>query len=441
MEIIIEKVSNGFRQTTIGKLHGRKHVKRTNNIRKIEYLIANLPSNPHFVEINNKDLRIVYSKTDVLILKQYQKNLTTTIYESVLDTIDENTPIVKNVKKNHKKLAALALTTTILVSSIVSGLSLKNDKAIIESNPLQYVVLEDSPSVSHIEPQLVSEDNFVLEHRLMQTKQLVSNQITNNVDIPISTNMNEYSINKVINFINSQDGKYTFQIADEFGIDPYTFICLMMAESSLNHEGTIPGGEYYNGFGVGICQLEEPSGQEITAFNYATNQEETIYETLENALDKKTNIKIGIMRYQNVLEKYHGNERLALQSYNFGYGLVDLIVQIYADEKGISFSDVVDNYEDTGWLKYVKQASSDPVGFVSSLDSNKYNNFISTIDYLKNWQYGSYGNGNYLEDLYSYYLGIYSNNIVNGNIIQTNLTNNEVNKASLDDVRQIDRIM
>ena len=79
MEIIIEKVSNGFRQTTIGKLHGRKHVKRTNNIRKIEYLIANLPSNPHFVEINNKDLRIVYSKTDVLILKQYQKNLSTTI--------------------------------------------------------------------------------------------------------------------------------------------------------------------------------------------------------------------------------------------------------------------------------------------------------------------------------------------------------------------------
>ena len=248
--------------------------------------------------------------------------------------------------------------------------------------------------------------------------------------------INLNSIDKIVNFINSADGKYTFQLAQEFGVDPYTFVCLMMNESSLNHEGTIPGGQYYNGFGVGICQLETPNGQEITAFNYDTNQSETIYETMDNALDKRLNIKMGIMRYQNVLQRYHGNEKLALQSYNFGYGLIDLIVQIYADEIGVSFDDVVDNYQDVGWLKYVQQVSSNPQAFAQKLDTDKYSNYSGTINYLKKWQYDSYGNGNYLKNLYSYYLGIYSSNIINGEIIQTNLTDNNVVKVSLEDSKK-----
>ena len=208
----------------------------------------------------------------------------------------------------------------------------------------------------------------------------------------------------------------------------------MMVESSLNHNDTIPGGIYYNGSGVGICQLETPNGQEITAFNYNTGQSETIYETMSNALDRKTNIKMGVMHYQNVLERYHGNEKLALQSYNFGYGLVDLIIEIYANEKGVSFDNVVDNYQDVGWLKYVKQVSNDPVSFANALDINKYSNHIATINYLKSWQHNTYGNGNYLQDIYSYYLGIYSSNIVSGNIVQTNLTNNEVIKVALTEI-------
>ena len=147
------------------------------------------------------------------------------------------------------------------------------------------------------------------------------------------------------------------------------------------------------------------------------------------------------MRYQNMLERYHGNEKLALQSYNFGHGLVDLIIQIYADEKGISFDDVVNNYEDTGWLKYVSQVSNDPIGFANSLDLNKYSNYNATIKYLKNWQYGNYGTSDYLKNLYGYYLGIYSSNIVNGNIVQTNLINNDVIKVSLSSLDNNDHIL
>lgn len=456
MEVVIEKTINGYRQTITDKVHGKTRVRRTNSIRRIESLIANLPTNPHFVEINNNDIKIVYPNRQTLVLKKYQKNLDSRVYERILAGIDEDTPIVKNIKKNNKRLATLALTTVVLASSIIGvTTSLGNDKTVeteFLNAPSQYVYVDNSISpdtfesispdvVESNQPSLVDEVNFNLEQRILQTKQILNNQIANNNNIPLATRMDEYTINKIVGFINSEDGKYTFQIAEDFGIDPYTFVCLMMGESSLDHEATIPGGAYYNGFGVGICQLESPSGQQITAFNYSTNQSETIYETMENAIDKKTNIKMGIMRYQNVLERYHGNEKLALQSHNFGYGLVDLIVQIYANEKGVSFDEIVDNFEDTGWLKYVEQASSDPVGFANSLDINKYSDYSATIEYLKNWQYGGYGNGNYLKSLYGYYLGVYSSNIVDGNIIQTNLTNNEVVTVALTDINENNHII
>lgn len=463
MEIVIEKVGNTFRQTRIDKINGQKRIRRTNNMKTIANLIIKLPTNPNFVEINNKDLKIVYSNHNTLVLKQYQKNINSQIYETVLNRIVENTPIVKNVKKNNKRLATLAITGCILISTIV-GINLKDDsndnlKKMPSSNSyIASSILEDDvpkkgkteinyfdyqdnlkPETVFEEPasvELIDENNFTLEERINQTKRTLNNQINNNIDIPISIKINDYTLNKIINFINSEDGKYFFQIADDFGIDPYTFICLMMVESSLNHNDTIPGGIYYNGSGVGICQLETPNGQEITAFNYNTGQSETIYETMSNALDRKTNIKMGVMHYQNVLERYHGNEKLALQSYNFGYGLVDLIIEIYANEKGVSFDNVVDNYQDVGWLKYVKQVSNDPVSFANALDINKYSNHIATINYLKSWQHNTYGNGNYLQDIYSYYLGIYSSNIVSGNIVQTNLTNNEVIKVALTEIKE-----
>ena len=459
MEIVIEKINNGYRQTITDTDKGKMHIRRTNSIRKIESLIADLPRDPLFVEVNNKDIKVFYPNHQTLILKKYQKNLTSQVYLRILKSIDEDTPYIKNVKKNNRKLAVLALTTVVLTSSLIGVASFGHDKDVDTeslSASSQYVHVEipvttdissndfpehDIPEVvESSQPKLIDEENFDLDQRILQTKQIINHQIVNNDNIPIATRMDEYTINKIVNFINSDDGIYTFQMTKEFGIDPYTFICLMMTESSLDHENSIPGGNNYNGFGVGICQLESPSGQEITAFNYSTNQNETIYETMENAIDKRSNIKMGIMRYQVVLERYHGNEKLALQAHNFGYGLVDLIVQIYADEKGVSFDEIVDNLKDTGWLKYVIQASNDPVGFANSLDINKYSNYSKTIEYLKNWQYGNYGNSDYLKDLYSYYLGIYSSNIVNGNIVQTNLTNNEVIKVSLTDINENDYI-
>ena len=132
------------------------------------------------------------------------------------------------------------------------------------------------------------------------------------------------------------------------------------------------------------------------------------------------------MRYQKVLEKYHGNEKMALQSYNYGQGLMDLIVAIYADETGRTFDDVVVDYNDIGWIKYVKMVHNDPIGFAKALDENKYSNFKATINYLKNWQHGTYGDANYIAGVNSFYIGTYGDNIVDNEIVRINHLTDEV---------------
>lgn len=428
MEVTIELVNNKLLMKTVSK----KRRRRTNSLKAINQFVDQLPAKPLLIEVLNNDIKIVYDNNSNLVLKNYKKNLNNQIYKRIFDGMDENIPVIKNIKVNRTKTLALTLATIALVSiGIVRRVNI--DKDISSSVSISYQSNQDDfENTLGIENQITennllqSLDNYDFINRLNQTKDIINGKIENNSTIPLATSMDSYATTKLSNFVNSDDGKYCFDMCEQFGIDPYTFLCLMFCESSLNHEDTIPGGKFYNGFGVGICQLETPSGQEVTAFNYSTNQEETIYETMDNALDKKTNMKLGIMRYQKVLERYHGNEKLALQSYNYGYGLVDLIVSIYANEIDVSYDDVLNNYSDTGWLKYVKEVYENPQAFANKYSS--YDDFKVTIDYLKNWQYKTYGNGDYLKNLYSYYVGMYSKNVVNGETVEVNLLDNTVTK-------------
>ena len=106
---------------------------------------------------------------------------------------------------------------------------------------------------------------------------------------------------------------------------------------------------------------------------------------MENACNFESNVEMGIMIFQNTLEKYKGNIYFALQSYNYGRGLVDSIICIYADEIGSTYDNVVANLNDFGWMKYVKMAHNNPQSFAKMIDTNKYPEFQITADYLNKW--------------------------------------------------------
>lgn len=194
-----------------------------------------------------------------------------------------------------------------------------------------------------------------------------------NIDDPFLVGSSEYKKN-VIDFLSSPSGNLIYKYSKEFGVDPNIIAAMGMQESTLDHNATIPGGDMYSGFGVGLLQLESPDNQEITAYNYETGEYETEYITMENACNLEKNIKLGCMIFQNSLENNKGNIYLAIQSHNYGQPMLDLILDSYNPN-------IKEDYKNTTWIDSIKQAHNAP------------------YTYLSDWEYDTYGDGDYIKNV------------------------------------------
>lgn len=212
----------------------------------------------------------------------------------------------------------------------------------------------------------INEDSILIDS---DSKEIVA-------DDTFDVGSSEYKGN-IIQYLSTSIGNLIYKYSSKFGVDPNIIASMAMQESSLNHESCIPGGEFYSGYGVGLLQLESPSGQEVSAYNYETNEIETEYITMDNACDIEKNIKIGCMIFQNSLDNNKGNVFLAIQSYNYGQPMIDYILY---DMYGDGMDSIKANYTNTDWVSGIKEAHSNP------------------SKYLFEWE-GLYGDGNYIEDV------------------------------------------
>ena len=215
-----------------------------------------------------------------------------------------------------------------------------------------------------------------------------------NVDYPVSKNKDDVVIddiekapdpfnvgsspdkNMVVDYLASPEGQLIYKYAEQYGVDPNIMASIAMQETTLNHNACIPGGEWYSGYGVGLMQLESPSGESISAYNYNTNEWDTEYVTMDNACDLETNIKIGCMMFQNKLKENCGNVFLAIQSHNYGQGMIDMMMDNLYGNKKLS---VMQNYSDTSWIGEIENIHNNPSMYISD------------------WNESGYGDGKYLE--------------------------------------------
>lgn len=182
-------------------------------------------------------------------------------------------------------------------------------------------------------------------------------------------------------FLQSPTGDYIYKYSEMYGVDPNIIAAICMQESSLEHYECLPEhngiseGSMYNGYGVGIMQLESPSGEAITCYNYSEKTTETDYITLENACDIEKNIKLGCMIFQNSLQKNNGNLLMAIQSHNYGQGMMEALL---SDAYGVDSDVKKTEYNNTEWIEYVKKAHSNPQIYVSDWSESTYGD----ADYL-----------------------------------------------------------
>lgn len=194
---------------------------------------------------------------------------------------------------------------------------------------------------------------------------------------------NQY-IDYVYKYMENNDYNYFEKNASIYGVPSQIMLAMGMQETNLMHNECLPGGEYYNGCALGIMQLEKNCNNKITAYNYNSNQEELVKYSDEELCNIENNIQVGCMRFQKAIEKYNGNIYVAIQSHNFGEVMTDKALELTAQEKGIDVNDILNDYQDLSWMKYIEDIHNNP------------------SKYLSNWEYNTYGDADYLYKVLSY---------------------------------------
>lgn len=410
MEIILNYKNGNY---ILEKVEG-KRVNRTNNQQRISGIINNVKISAINATYHDKFVKMYFGDNRYIILKDLDKNKNLELYSIVLNCINENTRVVKNINNVNKTRLKLITGLTIASLTITSFVSIgKKNQSInrppINNTSVETVLPTDIPSINSIPesevvistltpppaPTATPKINEIkdFEDRFTESMLISKSNRTDFVGIPLATNFNDDFCKKALECSKSDIWFFSNKYGSDFGVDPYLPYSLFYGETDFEHEKTLPGGSSYNGSAVGIGQHENPDGTNaVTAFNYNTNQYETEIISMENACDLEKNIKMAIMLLQNKLKKYKGNIYVAIQSYNYGDGAMNIILTEYAKEKNITIDEILNDYSDTGWLKYVEHFHYNPG------------------QYLSNWKYKTYGDPNYVNKIMGYYIGTESTN-------------------------------
>ncbi len=205
----------------------------------------------------------------------------------------------------------------------------------------------------------------------------------------------DQSLSDMNKFINSDRGNIVFKYADQFGLDPYILFAKFMQEATLDHEGNLSNG--------GIGQHLKADGREVKAFNFLTGEYEYMNVTRNNINDFECNVKMSAMILQENMIEFHNNIYLALQSYNFGQGPVDVAVRIHYINRGITKEELHREYDYTDWMEEIKEINTDYYSIYNKLDSDGRNENTISLESIKDLH--GKGDNNYISNVLGYYIG------------------------------------
>lgn len=285
---------------------------------------------------------------------------------------------IKINKKAIKSLAVLTLGTVVIFTATLNLAKNHNnitDEQTIINDDTAYEDSIDAPKQMN---HKIENDN-VFEVEI--SEKVNDEGFQKNALFDIGNNQN---INYVQAYMNTEEARYFEKYSNIYGVDYQIMIALGMQESALNHKECLPGGNFYNGCALGILQLEKNCNNEVTAYNYETNKMETVKYTDEELCDLERNIQVGCMRFQNAIEKYHGNIYMAIQAHNYGEYMVDKALEITAASKNIDIQILLDDFEDLSWMTCIVDMHNNPQ------------------KYLSKWEYETYGDAEYLRKVLSY---------------------------------------
>ena len=306
-----------------------------------------------------------------------------------------------NIKKliNNSKLVRMnPIEKTVLVTGLATTIAFTamafNNNSNNKSDK-NYIAVESQSIIEEL-PEYVDEE-VVTETPIINIQDESFNYNTENEDgiiIPETEVQDTYEINQML----EEDDAFHFEYTDRtdseslnnamryedlfekygniYGVDPSLLMAMAAQESSGNHYDNLEGN-----YGIGIMQIEKSVwiGHSVSAYNFETDETDKIEITQESLEDLETNIQIGTIIIRNRLEENNYNIALALQSYNFGIGNMNTVINNCSDSTGLLKSDIRNNCTNPEWLNYRNTISVGDPQYIEHVFSYIPNDTVLTI--------------------------------------------------------------
>lgn len=274
--------------------------------------------------------------------KRYQTQ--TIDYTCDNEYIKDKNKTVSRKKSNFKNKVVMFTSLTLSTIMLLSAISKANNKSTTN--------VDINPPVSYVQ-NIEIEDDINKEFRVT-TPSVVDIKEEKDTNTPtLETETEEEKINpftlETEDLTNSEKYQSTKEnyfnliekYATEYGLDPMLMLAIATQERGVHSETVDPGG------GLGLFQIQIEGGwnwdnETITAYNFRTNEEETITITKDKVRNLEFNIKCGCILFQNALREQNYNIPRAIQCYNYGSAYMDQVISECCRDTGYSRSDISD---------------------------------------------------------------------------------------------------
>lgn len=327
----------------------------------IDVLIENYNVLKNYPLFNTLNVRVNRSYRTEMLKKKKLDRLKVTSFSIVLSmsAIASSMFLMKNTKQNNIK-GIYDKTDKLSISSIFDG-----DDIFIFDNNIENSIENDIENIKE-------EKNVSLID-----KDTCTNEALNNIKYEGYFNISygDRIDTDKYKYCSSNFGDLIAKYSKMYGVDEEIMLALATQENGYNTQTD-------NLSAAGLMQLEKSVwlGNTITAFNYETANIDSITFDKNNINDLDTNIKGACMIYKSCMKYMNNNPILATLCYNMGYGNVSYIVSKYAKECNISYDDVLNNYTDLGWQKYIKFINVGDKNYIDHVFSYKKSPDIKITD-------------------------------------------------------------
>ncbi len=336
------------------KLSGNNRVVKGESLYNCIDILSNTPIKN--VTILDEDLVIKYSSNDfVFIVKKYKDilplqsliNLDNNI-RKYFEKTSLNKIRNKKVKRENKYTNKVIVASIILATIISTGFHANYSKDISNVNTSSAYTI----SIDNID-DTSSNINFNVEDiESEESDDISSEEIkeTNTTQDKTDIVIEHEDLSNELRKQNTETkyGSILKKYSDIYGLDYNLMVAIATQERGEHSTQMDKGGA------TGLMQIQNSAfvGKNLTAYNFESNNNETVSITENNIKDLDFNIKLGCMILQNALRYMDYNILAGLQCYNMGNGNMSKVLKPYSYSTDKSVDEILADQKDIGWLDY-----------------------------------------------------------------------------------------